>query len=180
MIPKIYQYFWHKPLNMKNHLSFAIAAFFLFTSFGLGQTKFKDFVWDDYGLKFSIPQFIKINSQDDFMVELESEDFLIYVEYKDDFDSLEELNEYYEVKKVININKNLKFPTYTGEISEGFIESVELGDDMDIYNVFLNIESKLNENERIAFDISIYEWNERVEQYLIKILESIHFFQIEE
>lgn len=162
---------------MKKQLFLAAITCILFTSFGFGQTKFKEFNWEEYGLKFSIPQFVKVNSQDDFMVELESENFLIYVEYKDDFDSLYELNEYYEIKKIVNLNTKLNYPTYKGEISEGFIESTDLGDEMDIYNVFLNIESKLNDNERIAFDISLYEWNETIERYLTQILESIEFYK---
>ena len=162
---------------MKNNLFYAVLICILCSSFGFGQTKFKEFNWEEYGLKFSIPQFVKVNSQDDFMIELESENFLIYVEYKDDFDSLSELNEYYEIKKIVNLNTNLNFQTYKGEISEGFIESTELGDEMDIYNVFLNAESKLNDNERIAFDISLYEWNETIERYLIQILESIEFYK---
>ena len=49
---------------------------------------------------------------------------------------------------------------------------------MDIFNVFGNLESKLNDNEKIAFDISIYEWNDRIEGYLNQIMGSIEFFDV--
>lgn len=163
---------------MKRNLLFALATFFLMTTFGFGQAKFKEYVWEEVGLKFSIPSFVKVNSKDDYMIEMESEDFLIYVELKDDFDDLQELIEYYEVKEVVSVDQNINEPTYTGEAAAGFIEAVALGDDSDVFNVFGNLESKLNDNEKIAFDISIYEWNDRIEGYLNQIMGSIEFYDI--
>jgi hypothetical protein len=163
---------------MKKNLLFAFATFFLMTTFGFGQAKFKEYVWEEVGLKFSIPNFVKINSKDAFGIEMESEDFLIYVELKDDFDDLQELVDYYEVKEVVSVDQNINEPTYTGEAAAGFIEAVALGDDMDIFNVFGNLESKLNDNEKIAFDISIYEWNDKTEGYLNQIMGSIQFYDI--
>lgn len=163
---------------MKRNLLFAFATFFLMTTLGFGQAKFKEYVWEEVGLKFSIPSFVKVNSKDDYMIEMESEDFLIYVELKDDFDDLQELVEYYEVKEVVSVDQNINEPTYTGEAAAGFIEAVALGDEMDIFNVFGNLESKLNDNEKIAFDISIYEWNDRIEGYLNQIMGSIEFFDV--
>lgn len=165
---------------MKKHLLFTLVGFFFMTSFGFGQVKFKDFVWEEVGLKFSIPSFVKVNSQDKFGIEMESEDFLIYIDYKDEFDDLEELVDYFEIKEVVKTNPKITKKTYTGASTEGFLESEELGDDMNIYNVFLNAESKFNDNERIAFDISVYEWNDKTESYLQQILNSIEFFEIKE
>lgn len=163
---------------MKKNLLFTLATFMLMTSIGLGQTKFKEYVWEEVGLKFSIPTFMKVNSKDTFGIEMESEDFLIYIDLKDDFDDLQELVDYFEVKEVVSVDKNINEPTYTGEAAAGFVEAVALGDDMDIFNVFGNLESKLNDNEKIAFDISIYEWNDKTEGYLNQIMGSIEFFDI--
>lgn len=164
---------------MKKNLLFAFATFFLMTTFGFGQQKFKEYVWEEVGLKFSIPSFVKVNSEDDYMIEMESEDFLIYVELKDDFDDLQELVNYYEVKKVVSVDKNINEATYTGEAAAGFTEAIAMGDDIDMFNVFGNLESKLNNNEKIAFDISIYEWNDKIEGYLNQIMGSIQFYDVQ-
>jgi hypothetical protein len=163
---------------MKRNLLVAITMFFLMSSLGFGQTKFKEFVWEEVGLEFSIPSFIKVNSKDKFMIELESEDFLIYVELKDDFEDLDELVDYYEIKQITNEIRGINKPTYKGESIAGFIETIESGDEVDIYNYFGNFESKFNDNERIAFDISVYEWNDRIEEYVNQIINSIQFFKI--
>ena len=77
--------------EMKKNLLFTLATFMLMTSIGFGQAKFKEYVWEEVGLKFSIPNFVKVNSKDTFGIEMESEDFLIYIDLKDDFDDLENL-----------------------------------------------------------------------------------------
>jgi hypothetical protein len=163
---------------MKKHLLFTLVAFLFMTSLGFGQVKFKEFVWDEMGLSFKVPSFVKVNEQTRWRMELESEDFLIYVDYVDEFDDLDELVEFYEVKQVTKTTTNINKKTYKGASTEGFIESIELGDELNIYNVFLNTESKFNDNEKIAFDISVYEWNDNIKSYIEQIIDSIEFFEV--
>lgn len=162
---------------MKTKLLFVVVLLLLTSNFGLAQTKYKEINWEEVGLKFKVPSFIKVNSKEDEGLELESEDFLVYVDLVDEFDSLDELIEYFEVKKVINRDENINEKTFKGSAAAGFSELTSEGDDIDMYNVFGNLESKFNQKEKIAFDISIYEFNDKIEDQLNTIMGSIEFYQ---
>jgi hypothetical protein len=146
------------------------------TIFGFGQTKFKEHTWEEVGLKFSVPNFVEITAQEEDRIQMESEDFLIYIDVVDEFDDLDYLIEYYKIKEVVSVDQNIQEPTYTGEAAAGFRKAKALGDNIDVLNVFGNLQSSINYRERVAFDISIYEWTPKTEALLNEIMGSIAFY----
>lgn len=156
-----------------------IAVLLMTSNFGSAQTTYKEIKWEEVGLKFKVPSFIEVKSQDDESMKLESEDYLMYVELVDDFDSLDELLANNKVKKVVNRDENIDEKTFHGKAVAGFIKSEEEGDNINQYNVFGNLESKFNKKEKISFDIGTYEFDEEIQNQLNEIMGSVQFYQID-
>lgn len=163
---------------MKKLFLFTVLVFITLSNLVNAQTNMKNYVWEEIGLKYDVPSFVQVIQKSNVSLGLESENFLIYIELVEEFDEMSELMEYYEVKEIVKMDFRVDKPSYSGKMALGIVDSIEDGDALDTHNFFGNFQSKFNKKEKIAIDISTYEWNPEMEEYLNNIINSIEFYSV--
>lgn len=158
---------------MTKKLLFVLTSFLLLTHFSFGQEKFKEYFLEEIGMKISMPKSIEITDMSNDMITMENDDFLIFIEQVDKFQTLQSLFREWEIKEIVIEEEKVNEESFTGVAGGGF-------DADGVFNVFGNVRSKYNEQERIAFDISIYNYNEKTEEILEDIMGSIEFVDLDE
>lgn len=137
--------------------------------------KYKEVYWKEAGVKFLVPKYFKITSQNKEEFELESDDYLVWLHKWDSLDPMEERLKGEKVLKLAVPPKRISGDTYSGELA-GFFEKIEgvNGSLITNYNILSNIKS-YETGDKIEFDISVFEFNDEIEEELNTMTASIEF-----
>lgn len=164
---------------MKKLVMLSVFMTAMVVCFGQVGTKYKEIYWKEAGFKFMVPVDLDITSQDDESMELENDDYLVFLDIWDELDPLEEtLAEEKEEGNVLKMTmplSDLDEETYSGEMVSYF-ENLEGVNDSEItvFTIRTNLESKVSD-KKIEFDLSVYEFNKDIEEQLDMITGSAEF-----